>query len=86
VAIPLDNPVATTTEDSIVQIGSDRYNSFSASLTLPQQEKVNVRDPMNSPGDCREDGETQPASSGCSGRLIPKSPAGNYNDRAEQIA
>jgi hypothetical protein len=41
---------------------------------------------MNSPGDCREDGETQPASSGCSGRLIPKSPARNYNDRAEQIA
>jgi hypothetical protein len=45
-----------------------------------------VRDSMNWPEDCREAGETQPASSGCSGRLIPKSPAGNYNDRAKQIA
>ncbi len=27
VAIPIDAPVATTTEDPIVQIGSGRYNS-----------------------------------------------------------
>jgi hypothetical protein len=73
VGIPIDAPVATTTEDPIAQIGSGRYNSLSASLSSPQQEKVNVWDPMNSPEDCREDGETQPASSGCSGRLIPKS-------------
>jgi hypothetical protein len=50
VTIPIDAPVATTT-----QIGSGRHNSLSASLSSPQQEKVNVRDPMNSPEDCRED-------------------------------
>jgi hypothetical protein len=86
VAVAIDAPVATTTVDPIAQIGSGHFNYSGASLQSPQQEKVNVRDPMNSPEDCREDGETQPASSGRSGRLIPKSPAGNYNDRAEQIA
>jgi hypothetical protein len=36
VAIPIDAPVATKTDDSIAQIGSGYYNSRGAPLNSPQ--------------------------------------------------